>query len=58
MQPSDRWLLAIALVLIDLLIFFVPLTGIAAAWVVIARPPWFRDWVERLYARERDGGAV
>ena len=31
MKPSDRWLLAIALVLVDLLIFAAPLTGLAAA---------------------------
>jgi hypothetical protein len=49
MKPSDRWLLAIALVLVDLLIFAVPLTGLAAAWVLIARPPQFREWVLRLY---------
>ncbi len=55
MQPSDRWLLAIALVLVDLLIFALPLTGLAAAWVLIARPPRFREWVERLY--EDDGGS-
>jgi hypothetical protein len=49
MKPSDRWLLAIALVLVDLLIFAVPLTGLAAAWVLIARPPQFREWVLRRY---------
>ena len=53
MQPSDRWILAVALVLVDLVIFFLPLTGLAAAWVLIARPPRFREWVERLY---EDGG--
>ena len=50
MQPSDRWLYAIAIVLIDLFIFVVPLTGIAAAYILIARPPWFRRWVEEIYS--------
>ena len=49
MQPSDRWLLAAALVLIDLFIFVAPLTGLMAAYVLIARPPWFKSWVEELY---------
>ena len=55
MQPSDRWLLAVALILIDLVIFFLPLTGLAAAWILIARPPWFREWVGRLYEGDRAG---
>ncbi len=49
MRPADRWLLAIALVLVDLVVFALPLTGLAAAWIILARPPWFRDWLERLY---------
>ncbi len=50
MRPSDRWLIAIALVLIDLFIFVAPLTGLFAAWVLIARPAWFRRWVDELYS--------
>lgn len=49
MKPSDRWLLAVALVVIDVAIFFVPLTGLLAAYVLLARPTWFRSWVEQLY---------
>ena len=49
MKPSDRWLLAIAVVLVDLLIFALPLTGLAIAWVLIARPPQVREWMDRLY---------
>ncbi len=49
MRTADRWILAIALVLVDLVIFALPLTGLAAAWILLARPPWFRQWVDRLY---------
>lgn len=35
--------------LVDLVVFVVPLTGLAAAYLLIARPPWFRAWVDRLY---------
>ncbi len=49
MTPRDRWLLGIALVLVDLLVFAVPLTGLAAAWILIARPPEVRAWLDRLY---------
>lgn len=50
MQASDRWLVAIALVLVDLFIFIAPLTGLVAAYVLIARPAWFKKWVEEIYA--------
>ena len=53
MDAKERWLLAIALLLADAVAVFVPLVAIAAAYVVIARPDWFPDWVEKLY--ESDG---
>jgi len=50
MKSSDRWFLSVAVILVDLAIFFLPLAGLFAAYVVLARPPWFKSWVERLYA--------
>jgi len=50
MRTSDRWLLAIALVLVDLFIFVVPITGLLAAYVLLVRPPWFKSFVEELYS--------
>lgn len=50
MQTSDRWLLAVALVLIDLFIFVLPLTGLFAAYVLIVRPAWFKSWFEEMYS--------
>lgn len=49
MRTMDRWLLALLLVVIDLVIFAVPLTGLFAAYILLVRPPWFRTWVEDLY---------
>ena len=49
MRPTDRWILAILLVVIDLVIFAIPLTGLFAAYILLVRPPWFRTWVENLY---------
>jgi len=50
-RPIDRWLLAVALVVIDVALFIVPLTGLFAAYVLLLRPPWFKSWVEELYSR-------
>lgn len=52
MRPADRCILALSLVVVDALLFVVPLTGVLAAYVVLARPPWFRAWVEQLYGKE------
>ena len=49
MDSSQRWLLASALVVADLVAVFVPLAAILAAYVLIERPPWFREWVEKIY---------
>lgn len=46
---TDRILIAVAVVAVDLLLFALPLTGILAAYLVLARPPWFREFVDRLY---------
>lgn len=49
MKLGERMLLALVIVLVDLVVFVVPLTGFYAAYLLIARPPWFKDWVALLY---------
>ena len=49
MSTAERVAFAVILVLVDLLVFAVPLTALFAAYVVVARPPWFLDGVRRLY---------
>jgi len=41
--------LAVIIVAVDLLVFAVPLAALAAAYVILARPPGFLEWVRRLY---------
>jgi hypothetical protein len=49
MSAPGRLALAAAIVVVDLALFAVPLVALVAAYVIVARPPWFRDWVRRLY---------
>lgn len=49
MSTTERVLLAVIIVAVDLLAFAVPLTAFAAAYVLLARPPGFLEWVRRLY---------
>ena len=47
----ERLMLAIAVVAIDAVVFVVPVAGLFVAYVIVARPPWFQDWVVTLYAK-------
>jgi hypothetical protein len=52
MTITERVVLALVIIAVDLVLFVLPLTGLAAAYVIVARPPWFREWVERLYLEQ------
>ena len=49
MSTQQRVLLAIAVILVDVALFALPLTGFFAAYILLARPPWFFDWMKELY---------
>jgi hypothetical protein len=49
MELWKRLALAILVVLVDLIVFAVPLTALAIAYVLLARPPRFVAWVRHLY---------
>ena len=48
MDLTKRILLAIAILAIDAACFFLPLTAIFLAYVLIINPPWFRQFINRL----------
>ena len=48
MSPQKRLLLALGVLLLDLVIFFLPLTAIFLAYVIIYNPPWVKDFLEGL----------
>jgi len=50
MKSSERWMLAGGIVIADLLIFLVPMMALILAYAVVARPAWFKEWVEKIYA--------
>jgi hypothetical protein len=45
-----RILLATVILLFDMLLFFVPLSAIFLAYVVVFNPPWFRAFLNELNA--------
>ena len=48
MGTGERLIWALAIILVDWAIFFLPLTAIFIAYVLLANPPWVRDFLNRL----------
>ena len=51
MNMTNRILLSVAILLIDLGVFFLPLTAFFLIYILIFNPAWFKEFLERL-----DGG--
>ncbi|UHD17886.1 hypothetical protein [Thiocapsa bogorovii] len=49
MSLAHRFILALLFVVVDTAAFAVPLASVLLAYILLARPAWFRDWVEQLY---------
>jgi hypothetical protein len=48
MTFTMRLLLAVGIVLIGLVIFFLPLSAFFLAYIVLINPPWFRNFLQNL----------
>jgi len=48
MSKQNRILVALGIILLDLIVFFLPLAAIFLAYVVVYNPPWAKDFLERL----------
>jgi hypothetical protein len=44
----NRVILALGVVALDLVVFFVPLTPVFMAYILIYNPPWFREFLSTL----------
>lgn len=49
MSEQKIWLIAAAIIVFDLVVFMVPIVPIVAAYVLIARPPWFKEFIDEVY---------
>jgi hypothetical protein len=49
MSFTERASLAALIVIIDLLLFFVPLAAVLTGYVLLARPEWFPKLVQKIY---------
>ena len=49
MRLAERLVWALIIVIVDTAVFAIPLAALVVAYVLIARPRWFREWVEQVY---------
>ena len=57
MSMINRVLLALGLVAVDLAVFFVPLTAVFMAYILVYNPPWFREFLNTLDAGQGKSSA-
>jgi len=48
MEMSKRIALAVGVLVVDLGIFFLPLTAIFLIYILLVNPPWFREFLNKL----------
>lgn len=48
MSQSQRIALCAAILAVDILIFFFPLTAVFLVYVILVNPPWVRRFLDRL----------
>ena len=48
MSMFNRVLLALGVIALDLVVFFVPLTALFLAYILVYNPPWFREFLNTL----------
>ncbi len=52
MTKKKKILLSLAIMGIDLAVFFLPLTAIFLIYILMVNPPWFRDFLNTLDSPE------
>ena len=48
MSMTFRLLICAGILLVDLAVFFLPLTALFLIYILLANPPWFRDFLAGL----------
>ncbi len=49
MSERTIWAIALGAIVLDLLMFMVPIVPFVVAYVLLVRPPWFKAFVDDLY---------
>ena len=48
MSMTYRVLICIGILLLDLIVFYIPLTALFLIYILLVNPPWFREFLQRI----------
>ena len=48
MSKKQRILICVLILVLDLAVFFLPLTAIFLVYIILNNPPWFREFLQQL----------
>ncbi len=53
-SKTNRILLCLAILLVDIFVFFLPLTALFLIYIIIFNPSWFRKYLDSLVSQPGD----
>jgi len=56
MKMTKRIILATGILVVDLFVFYLPLTALFLIYILIFNPPWFRDFLNNM--NDSDNSAI
>ena len=48
MSKKQRIMICVIILLLDLVVFFLPLSAIFLVYIIMVNPPWFREFLQQL----------
>ena len=48
MRFGQRVVLSVGILLVDLVVFFLPLTALFLVYIILANPVWFREFLQKM----------
>ena len=48
MPKKQRILICVIILLVDIAVFFLPLTAIFLIYIILENPPWFREFLQQI----------
>jgi len=48
MSKKQKILICVLILVLDMVVFFLPLTAIFLVYIILQNPPWFREFLQQL----------
>ena len=48
MNKKQRVMICVIILVLDLVVFFLPLSAIFLVYIIMVNPPWFREFLQQL----------